>query len=261
MRRRWLAGATAVLALVFVPLPDTGAGAAEINVSSAVAMKPALDDLAREFERTTGHTVKMAYATAGVVRDRIRDGEVVDVAILPRSAFDPLVTLGKIAPGTATVVARSLVAVAVPAGAPRPDISTVDALRRALLAAKSVVYPDPAKGGATGIHAARVIDRLGITAEMKPKTMLVPGSEYAEILARREAELAIVQPMVVLGVPGVELVGPLPAELQNTTDFVFWAGVGASARAADTASAFIRYLLAPDAARAIKAKGMEPGSE
>jgi len=261
MFRRWFVGATVVVGILSSPLPGTDARAAEIKVLSAVAMKAALDDLSSEFERRTGHTVKMAYATAGIVRDRIRDGETVDVAILPRSAFDPLLTQGKIAPGTATVVARSLVAVAVPAGAPKPDISTVEALKRSLLAAKSVVYPDPTKGGATGIHAARVIERLGITAEMKAKTMLVPGSEYAEILAKREAELGIVQPMVVLGVPGVELVGPLPAELQNTTDFVFWAGVGAAAKEAEVASAFIRYLLAPDAARAIKAKGMEPGSE
>src|SRR5207245_8447840 len=165
------------------------------------------------------------------------------VAILPRSAFDPLVALGKIAPDTATVVARSLVAVAVPAGAPKPDISTVDALKRSLLAAKSVVYPDPTKGGATGIHAARVIERLGITTEMKAKTTLVPGSEYADVLAKREAELAIVQPMVVLGVPGVELVGPLPAELQNSTDFVFLAGVGASTEEAETAFAVIKFVL------------------
>ena len=261
MLRRQLAGAAVVVGMVAVTLSGTAASAAEITVLSAVAMKSALDDLAREFERKTGHTVKMAYATAGIVRDRIRDGEIVDVAIAPRSAFDPLLTQGKIAPGSATVVARSLVAVAVPAGAPKPDISTIDALRRSLLAAKSIVYPDPTKGGATGIHAARVIERLGIAAEMQPKTTLVPGSEYAQMLARREAELAIVQPMVVVGVPGVELVGPLPAELQNTTDFVFWAGVGAHAKQAETATAFITYLLAPDAARAIKAKGMEPGAE
>jgi molybdate transport system substrate-binding protein len=261
MFSRWVVGAIAVVGMLSILLSGTGANAAEIKVLSAVAIKPALDDLSSEFERRTGHTVKIAYATAGIVRDRIRDGEAVDVTILPKSAFDPLLTQGKIAPGTAMIVARSLVAVAVPAGAPKPDISTVDALKRSLLAAKSVVYPDPTKGGATGIHAARVIERLGIAAEMKPKTTLVPGSEYAEILAKREAELGIVQPMVVLGVPGVELVGPLPAELQNTTDFVFWAGVSAAAREAETASAFIRYLLAPDAARVIKAKGMEPGSE
>lgn len=206
------------VAILCSALLGTIASAAELRVLSAVAMKPALEDLARE-------------------------------------------TQGRIAPGTATVVARSLVAVAVPAGAPKPDISTVEALKRALLAAKSIVYPDPTKGGATGIHAARVIERLGISAEMKPKTTLVPGSEYAEVLARREADLAIVQPMVVLGVAGIDLVGPLPAELQNTTDFVFWAGVAAAAQEPKTASAFIKYLLAPDAARVIKAKGMEPGSD
>ena len=261
MVRPKLVGATVLIGVFISLLPAGGVGAAEITVFSAVAMKPALDDLAREFERRTGHTVKVAYATAGVVRDRIRDGEAVDVAILPRSAFDPLLAQGKIAPGTATVVARSLVAVAVPTGAPKPDISTVDALKRALLAAKSIVYPDPTKGGATGVHAARVIERLGIAAEMKPKTTLVPGSEYAEVLAKREAELGIVQPMVVIGVSGVEVVGPLPAELQNTSDFVFWAGVGGATQDAQTADAFIKYLLAPDAARAIKAKGMEPGAE
>jgi molybdate transport system substrate-binding protein len=251
--------ATGFASLVFL----TQAGitnAAEIKVLSAVAMKPALDDIARDFERRTGHRVAMAYATAGLVGDRIRDGETVDVAILPRSAFDPLLTGGKIAPDSAVSVARSLVAVAVRKGAPKPDISSPEALKRSLLAAKSIVYPDPTKGGATGIHAARVIERLGITAEMKPKTTLTPAGEYAEIVARGEAEIAIVQPMVILSVPGVELVGPLPEELQNKTDFVFMAGVGAKAKEAEVAQAFIEYLLAPDGVRVIKAKGMEPGS-
>lgn len=260
MLKRWFVGAILAIGVLSISLQGSGANAAEIKVLSAVAIKPALDELGREFERRTGHTVTVAYATAGLVRDRIRDGEPVDVAILPRSAFDPLLTQGKIAPGSATVVARSLVAVAVPAGTRKPDISSVEAFKRSLLAAKSFVYPDPMKGGATGIHAARVIERLGITAEMKPKTTLVTGSEYAEILAKGEAEMGIVQPMVVLSVPGVELVGPLPAELQNTTDFEFLAGVGASAKEIETAYAFIKYLLAPDAARVIKAKGMEPGS-
>jgi len=261
MSRQTFIGAATLVGIVAVAPSGNRAHAAEIIVLSAVAMKPALDDLVREFELRSGHTVKIAYATAGIVRDRIRDGEAVGVAIAPRSAFGGLETQGKIAPGTARVVARSLVAVAVPAGAPKPDVSTVDALKRSLLAAKSIVYPDPTKGGATGIYAARVIERLGIAAEMKPKTTLVPGSEYAEILAKRQAEMGIVQPMVVLGVPGVELVGALPTELQNTIDFVFWAGVGVASKEADTASAFITYLLTPEAARAIKAKGMEPGSD
>ena len=244
-----------------MPLLGADVDAADIRVLSAVAMKPAMEELSRHFASTSGHTVNVEYATAGILRDRIRDGEAFDVTILPSSAFEPVVTHGKIAPGTATVVARSLVAVAVPAGAPKPDISTVDALKRALLAAKSVVYPDPTKGGATGVHAARVIERLGIAAEMKPKTTLVAGSEYADVLAKREAELGIVQPMVVLGVPGVEIVGPLPAELQNTTDFVFRAGVATSAKEPAAAASFIKYLVAPEAARVIKAKGMEPGAD
>jgi molybdate transport system substrate-binding protein len=141
MLGRWLLRATAVVATLSAPLPGSGANAAEITVLSAVAMKPALDDLARDFGDRTGHAVKMVYATAGVVKDRIQDGEAVDVVILPRSAFDPLVKQDKIKPGSATIVARSLVAVAVPAGAPKPDVSTVDALRRTLLAAKSIVIP------------------------------------------------------------------------------------------------------------------------
>lgn len=249
-----------LVGILSISLRGSAANAAEIKVLSAVAIKPALDDLALEFERSTGHKVTVAYATAGIIRDRIQGGETFDVAIMPRSAFDPLVTQGKIAPGSAVAVARSLVAVAVRAGAPKPDISSVEAFKRSLLAAKSIVYPDPTKGGATGIHAARVIERLGITNEMKPKTTLTPAGEYTQIVARGEAELAIVQPMVVLNVPGVELVGPLPEELQNKTDFVFLGGVGASAREAATAHAFLKYLLAPDAARVIKAKGMEPGS-
>jgi molybdate transport system substrate-binding protein len=233
--------------------------AAEIKVLSAVAMKPALDDLAREFEQTSGHKVTVAYATAGIVRDRIRGGETVDVAIMPRSAFDPLLAEGKIDPGSATRVAQSLVAVAVRTGAPKPDISSVEAFKRTLLAAKSIVYPDPTKGGATGIHAARVIERLGITEQMKPKTTLTPAGEYAEVLAKGEAEIAIVQPIVVMNFPGIDLVGPLPAELQNTTDFVFLAGIAASAKEPDAAKGFIQYLLTPAAAHVIKAKGMEPG--
>ena len=251
--------ATTLAALLF--LAHAGiACAAEIKVLSAVAMKPALDDIAHEYEGRTGDTISTSYATAGVIGNRIRDGEQVDVAILPRSAFDPVAAAGKIAPGSAVTVARSLVAVAVRQGAPKPDISSPEALKRALLAAKSIVYPDPARGGATGIHAARVIERLGIAEQMKPKTTLTPAGEYADVLARGDAELAIVQPIVVLGVPGVELVGPLPDELQNKTDFVFMAGVGASAKNAEAAQTFIKHLLAPESARVLKAKGMEPGA-
>lgn len=248
---------TGIATLLVLVLGGT-AGAAEMKVLSAVAMKPALDGIIRDFERTSGHRVTVAYATAGVVRNRIRDGEVADVVIAPGSAFNALASEGRIARDTAAGVAQSLLAVAVRKGAPKPDISSPEALKRTLLAATSIVTSDPTKGGATGIHAARVFERLGITEAIKSKTTLTPGGEYAEVLSRGEAELALVQPMVLVGVPGVEIVGPVPAELQDKTDLVFTAGVAAKAKEPAAAQAFIKYLLGPEATRAIKAKGMEP---
>ena len=238
--------------------PVGGASAAEVKVLSAVAVKSALDELIAGAERATGHKVTVAYATAGVLRDRIKAGEAFDMVILPRPFMDPLVAQGAIAPASATVFARSLVSVGVRAGAPKPDISTAEAFKR-MLAAKLISYADPAKGGGSGIHAASVIERLGIAEEMKPKTKLVPGAESVDLVANGEAEIAIVNTPVIVSKPGVELVGPLPAELQNTTDFVFFVGVGASAKEPDAAKALIKYLQEPDAARVIKAKGMEPG--
>ncbi|PYM44055.1 MAG: molybdate ABC transporter substrate-binding protein [Candidatus Rokuibacteriota bacterium] len=235
-----------------------GVEASEIKVLSAVAMRAALDELAPEFERQTGQKVAITYATAGVLRDRIQGGEMVDLTILPRPAMDPLVMQGKIAPGTVTIFARSANSVAVRAGAPKPDISTVEAFKRAMLAAKSVAYADPARGGGSGIHFASVLARLGIVEEMKPKTKLTPGDESVQLVAKGEAEIAVVNTPVILREPGVELVGPLPAELQNTTDFVFFAGVGATAKEPEAAKALINYLVAPAAARVIKAKGLEP---
>src|SRR6266478_4319369 len=121
---------------------DAGVEASEIKVLSAVAMRAVLDELAPDFERQTGHKVAIVYATAGVLRDRIQGGEMVDLTILPRPAMDPLVAQGKIAPDTVTIFARSAVSVAVRAGASRPDISTVEAFTRAMLATKSVAYAD-----------------------------------------------------------------------------------------------------------------------
>ncbi len=233
--------------------------ASEIKVLSAVAMKAALDDLGPEFERKTGNKLVISYATAGVIKDRIQGGEMVDLTILPRPAMDPLVTQGKIVSDTVAIFATSAVSIAVRTGAPKPDISTVDAFKRAMLAAKSVSYADPAKGGGSGIHFANVLARLGIAEEMKPKTKLVPGSESVQLVARGEAEIAAVNTPVILGEPGVDLVGPLPAALQNTVDFVFFVGVGANAKEPQEAKALLKYLLAPDAAHAIKAKGLEPG--
>ncbi len=254
--------ATVAFALPFLGSAQSGRAAAdtEIKVLSAVVMKSVLDDLAREYERTSGHRVTIAYAPAGGISERIQGGEAFDLAVLPRPLLGRLEGQGKIASGSATVLARSAVSVCARAGAPKPDIGSVEAFKSAVLASKSVAYSDPAKGGASGVHFARVLDRLGIAEQMKPKTKLT-GPDSAEFVARGEAELCISQAMEIMRTVGVELVGPLPPDLQNTTDFVFAAGLGADARQAGPAKAFVGYLRTVQAAGVIKAKGMEPGGE
>ena len=235
------------------------AEAAEIKLLCAVAMKPAVDELAPGFERSTGHKVIITYATAGVLRDKIRSAEPFDAVVLPTPFMDPLVTQGTVASGSVVVLARSLVSVGVRAGAPKPDISTVAAFKNAMLAAKSISYADPSQGGGSGIQAARILESLGIAEAMKPKTKLVPGPESVDLVAKGEAEIALVNTPVIVAKPGVELVGPIPSELYDTKDFAFKIGIGANAKQADTAKALIQYLLAPDASRIFKAKGVEHG--
>jgi molybdate transport system substrate-binding protein len=252
-------------AIGLLPYPitfPTGAvaNAAEVKVLSSDVFTGVLNDLAGEFERTTGHKVTIVYGTAGVTRSRIQAGETGDVTILPRPMMDEVLRQGRVVPGSIVDMAHSAVGVAVRTGAPKPDISSVDAFRRALLAAKSISYPDPTRGGATGVHFTRVLDRLGITEEIKPKIRFPPSGQFAvEVIARGEAEIAISQPMEVLAEPRVELVGLLPSELQSPADFVFSAGVLAGAKEPQSAKSLIQFLSGPAAARAIKARGMQPG--
>jgi molybdate transport system substrate-binding protein len=234
---------------------------AEIKVLSAVAMKTVLDDLAREFERNTNHKITISYATAGELRNRIQGGEFADVTILPRPAFEPLLAQGKVVPDSPVKFAQSSIGVSVRAGEPKPNISSSEAVKRSLLAAKSIVYTDPTRGGASGVHFVRVLERLGIVEEMRSKTKftVVPGPGPAEVVAKGEAELAVSQAIDLIGVAGADYVGPLPPDLQNTSDFVFLAGVVAGTKEPETARTFVQYLRTPDAERVIKARGLTPG--
>jgi molybdate transport system substrate-binding protein len=169
-------------------------------------------------------------------------------------------TMAEREPGSKLVLARVGIGVAVRAGATKPDISSVEAFKRALLAAKSIVYTDPAVGGTSGIHFAKVLDRLGIAQEIKAKSILNAQAAItpsAEIVARGEAELGIQLISEIVSVPGAELVGPLPAELQAMT--VLSAGIVINAQEADAARALFKFLTSPAAASVIKAAGMEPG--
>jgi molybdate transport system substrate-binding protein len=233
--------------------------AAEVTVISAVAVKSALDDLAANFERSTGDKLTISYATAGEVIKRIEAGEIADLTILPRPRMDELVQQSKILPGSTVNFASAAVGVAVRAGAPKPDTSSPDALKRSLLATKSISYADPAKGGASGVHFAKVLERLGIVDEMKAKTKLVPGPEAPDLAARGEVEIAVTMVPEILPVRGVDLVGPLPQDLQNKTDFAYVAGLLAAAKQPSAGKAFIQFISGPAAGPVVKSKGLDPG--
>jgi molybdate transport system substrate-binding protein len=254
-----------VLGTILLAGPLFGhADAAELKVVSAGAMRAVLQELAPVFEKSTGHKLSVEFATAGGVEKKVADDEAIDVAILTKPRIDKLVNEAKVAGGSIAVLARAPIGLAVKKGAPHPDIGSVEAFKKALLAAKSVAYTDPASGGTSGIHLAKVIDKLGIAAELKPKTRLVSASagqgspRVGEAVAKGEAEIGI-QPISELQeVAGIEVVGPLPAELQST-DLVYVAGTPNATEQPLPAMQLIEFLKGPTAAPVYKAKGLEPG--
>lgn len=232
------------------------AEAAEVKVLTSVALTAALGELAPRFEKATGDKVTIAYGLAAEMKKRVLDGESADVILITRPMMEELQKQNKLAANSLVDVAGTPVAVAARAGASKPDISSADALKRTLLAAKSVAYSDPAKGGVSGIHFAQVLERLGIADQMKSKSVLVSGALAPEVVAKGEAELGVGQASEIVPVAGVELVGPLPGELASTT--VFAAAVGAESKAAAAAKALIVFLTGPQAGPIFKAKGFEP---
>ena len=236
------------------------AQAAELKVLSAIGMQSVLEDLGPKFERVTGHKLAISFATAGAAVKRAQGGEVADVVITTRQGIDGLVKNGKAAADNVNVLASAGISVAIRKGAPKPDISSPDALKRTLLAAKSISYVDPASGGASGIHFAKVLDRLGIANEMKSKTIFpnpkTPG-EVGALVANGEAEIGVHIIVELIPVAGIDLVGPLPGDLQNT--IVFSAAIMTGAKDAAAAKALVDFLRTPESAKVIKAKGMEPG--
>src|SRR4051794_20559612 len=231
------------------------ASAAEVKILTAGAMKAVVLELVPIFEKQTGHKAVIDNDTAGGLTKRIEGGEAFDLVVVTPGAVKELAAKGKFA-GSGVNVARVGVGVVVKEGAPAPDIATVEAFKKALLAAKSVAYIDPASGGSSGIYIAGLLDKLGIAAEVKPKAKLIPGGAVAEHVARGEAELGIHQISEILPVKGVTLVGPLPADIQNYT--VYAAALGAQAKEGDAAKDLLKALSGPAAAEVLKSKGMEP---
>ena len=231
------------------------AQAADIKVLTTGAMKEVVLAVVPAYEKESGNKVIVSNDTAGAIAKRVEGGEGFDLCILTPAAIKDLTQKGKFAAGSAANVARVGVGVVVKAGAPSPDISTVEAVKKALLAAKSVAYIDPAAGGSSGIYVAGLLDKLGIAGEIKPKAKLKNGGYVADLVASGEAELGLHQISEILAVKGVHLVGPLPAEIQNYTTYA--AAVGAQAQHAEAAQALLRRLTGPEAEPVLKERGME----
>ena len=229
--------------------------AAELKILTTPALREVWHELAPKFE-ATGHKLTIVYAPSGAIAKRVTDGESADLLVSTPAGIDSLVKGFKVIEGTNTSIASSGMGVAVLKGAPKPDISTPEAFKRALLAARAVAYTDPASGGASGAHRAKVLERLGITSEINAKAKLGRGIPVATFVVNGEADLAIQQIPELLHVQGAEFVGPLPGDLQNVTTFA--AGIPVSSPHADTARALIRFLQTPESAAVIKKHGLDP---
>ena len=245
----------ACAALAFVALLGSAnsAAAAEIRVFSGNGARAAIIELSAQFERASGHKVSLQFAVNPEAKRRIEAGEAFDVAILNPPVLDDLIRQGRIGADTRAVLGRSGIGVGARDGAPKPDISTVAAFKRTLLDARSVAYPGE---GASGKYFVGLIERLGLASEMKAKMRPMPAEYNVEAVARGEVELVVAVASRISGVPGVQLVGRIPQQLQTWIGFN--AGVATTARQPDAARAMLKFFTAPAAAPVLRARGVEP---
>jgi molybdate transport system substrate-binding protein len=255
---------TALTALVAWPtasfaLNDEAPMKITLKVLSGIAMQEVVEDLGPKFERATGHKLAVTFANLGGAVKRIQDGETADVLIIPQSGIEGFVKDGRVTADSVAVVAYSSMGVAVRKGAPKPDISSPEAFKRTLLAAKSITYANPATGAASGQYFVTMLDRMGIANEMKPKTVLLTKPGQSPLLvASGEVELVMNQIQELMPVAGIEVVGPFPRDLQ--LNIVFSAAIMTGTKYPEISRQLIEFLRTPEAVAVIKAKGMEPGA-
>ena len=226
---------------------------ATIKLFVSNSMRGVMNELLPKFERATGNKVDVSYDPAKLMMERIQRGEPADLAIMGGSGLEDLEKAGTIAAGSRRLVSSCGVGVAVKAGAPKPDIGTVESFKRSLLAAKSVAYTEH---GASGMYFAKLIEKLGIADAIKAKAARQPGGLVAEIIVAGKADLAVQQIPELLVVKGVDLVGPLPKEVQQTT--VSSGGIFANSKVAKEARALLDFLATPEAKKVLRANGHEP---
>jgi molybdate transport system substrate-binding protein len=228
---------------------------AELVVFSTIGVRSAAELLFAKFDQAS-HKLAVTWGTAPMLVKRIEDGETPDVVVLSRAGIEVLQKLCKLAAGSDVTLASSGVGVAVKSGAPKPDISTPEALKRTLLAAKSIAYSEPSAGGASGVYFAKLLERMGIAEQMKPKTKYPPpGGFSANLLMTGEAELAVQQKPELLHVAGAEVLSLLPGDLNVVTEFAVASMTGS--KIAGAAKSLIKMLQSPDATAVFRSKGLD----
>ena len=231
----------------------------EVKVLSTTAMKTVFEELSPQFQRATGNRLAGSFGPSVVIEKRLAEGEAADVAVLTTAAANDMIARGKVVAGSLVDIARSALGVAVQRGAPKPDIASVESFKRALLAAKSIGVSKPVGAGLSGAHMAKVFQELGIADAMAAKAKYGTGGVtglVGLIVQRGEAEIGIQQIAELLAVPGIDFVGPLPAQLQSVTPFT--AAIPVSAQHAEAGRKLIDFLTTPAAKSIIAAKGLEP---
>ena len=249
--RRWAIGLLAVVLWA----PASPSAGAEIKVLTAGAMRLMVAELGEAFRQETGHTIAITSGTAGEVRQKVTAGDAADVVIASDTVIEQLAGSGLVVADTRADIARTGIGVAVREGAPKPDIATTEAFKQALLATKSLVYQDPARGATSGVHFAGVLKRLGIADAVKDKSLLWQGNYAAEALVTGKAELCVHQISEIIPVKGVVLVGPLPKELQKVTTYS--GGVATKAANPEVARAFMAFLTRPVFRPKLAAAGLD----
>ena len=244
----WLALAAMILA------PAARATAAEIKLMASNAVKDAYVELLPMFEKQSGHKVTVIWGGTIDLKKRIGDGEITDIVITPANDIDDLIRSGQLAQGSRVDLVKSIIGVAVRRGTPRPDLSSGESLKKALLASKAVII----SGGPSGYYMRDLFDKMGISAALKPKmTQIASGEPVGEALARGEGDIGFTQVSEFLSIQGIDYVGPMPADVQLVT--VFSSGVHKAAPSPDAAKALVRFLTGPNAMPVLKKAGLEPG--
>ncbi len=250
MKNRLICWSTTVLGILM--LAGTAA-AAEIQVIASVAFREVYLELVPQFEQMHKHKVVASFSSSPDIMKRAKAGESADLFILASGSVDELIKLGRIVPGSRVDLAKSGMGIAVHTGAPKPDISSSDAVKRALLAAKSIGY----SSGTSGAYITELFQQMGIADELKPKLRQAPlGVPVGELIARGEVEIGFHQMSELLPVAGIDILGPLPADIQQFT--VYSAGVSTGAKTPDAAKELAKFLTAPGTVPLIRKKGMEP---